>query len=215
MKKYIFLLLLASCVQSEMITVTVGIEPDFKVTRHGIFELTASAVSDFDHVYDSLNFSATNLSTNKQTLLTGNKPEFFFAASPGTYSLYMGTKSERRIERYAHFVADNQNAVLSLTNKNLTLPATTKQGLILIVKSGVQSVPVIKCGGMTRTMWTSSNYYYAYIWDDGKGATISTTIGGVFLDNITIGVTKGVIYVFNPLGATIKSTDAYGTVQQI
>lgn len=214
MKKLFLLLVLTSCIQSEVITISVGIEPDFKVTRHGVFELT-SVVADFEHVYDSLNFSATNLGNNKQTLLSGNKPEFTFAATAGTYSLYIGTKIQRRLERYAHFYADKQDAAISPTNKAITLPATTNQGLILIVKAGVQTIPTITCGGVTRTMWTSGNYYYAYVWDDGKGAKISTTVGGVLFDNIVIGVTKGVVYVFNPLGATIKSSDPYGQLFNI
>jgi len=214
MKKLVLLLVLASCVQSDLITVSVGIEPDFKVTRHGVFELT-SVVPDFEHIYDSLDFVATNLGSNKQTILKSNKPEFVFAATTGTYSLYMGTKTQRRLERFAHFYADKQDVAISPTNKTITLPATTNQGLILIVKSGVQSVPTITCGGVTRTMWTSGNYYYAYVWDDGKGAKISTTVGGVLFDNIVIGVNKGVVYVFNPLNASIKSSDPYGQVVNI
>jgi hypothetical protein len=214
MKKLLFLLLLASCVQSDLITVSVGIEPDFKVTRNGVFQLT-SIVSDFDHVYDSINFAATNIDNNKQTILNGNKPEFNFAASPGNFNIYMGTKNQRRIERYVHFSASVPSVAISSTNKNITLTSETQQGLILIVKTGVQSVPSIVVGGMTRTMYSTEKYYYAYVWDDGKGAKITTTIDGVLLDNIVIGVTKGVVYVFNPLGANVKVTDPFGTVQQI
>jgi len=42
-----------------------------------------------------------------------------------------------------------------------------------------------------------------------------TTIGGVLLDNIVISVTKGVVYVFNPLGANAKADDPFKTLQQI
>lgn len=214
MKSFLFLLLFTSCVQSEMITVTVGVEPDFKVTRHGVFQLT-SIVPDFDHVYDSINFSATNLSNNKQTLMNGNKPEFNFAASPADFNVYMGTKNQRRIERYVHFSASVPSIAISSTNKNVTLTSETQQGLILIVKAGVQSVPSIKVGTMERVMYSTDKYYYAYVWDDGHGAKITTTIDGVLLDNIVIGVTKGVVYVFNPLGVNVKVTDPFGTVQQI
>ncbi len=212
MRTIIIALLLIGCTND--IRVTVSIQPDFKVTRHGIFELT-SVVSDFEHVYDSLDFIATNLSTSKQTFLKSNTPDFSFAASAGTYSLYMATKTQRRLERYAHFSANNQAVAISPTNKNITLPAETNQGLILIVKSGVQSVPTITCGNMTRTMWSNDKYYWAYVWDDGKGAKISTTVGGVMFDNIVIGVTKGVVYVFNPLNANIKASDPFSILQQI
>ena len=215
MKKLLLLLLLAGCVQTDEITVTVGIEPDFKVTRHGVFELT-SIVSDFEHVYDSVTFIGTNLTTNKQTIIQGEGTQYTFAASPGDYNLFIGTvPSTRRIERYVHFSASVPTVAISSTNKNITLTSDTQQGLILIVKAGVQSVPTIKVGTMARTMWSDAKYYYAYVYDDGKGATISTTIDGTVLDNIVIGVTKGVVYVFNPLGATIKSSDPFTTVQQI
>lgn len=147
--------------------------------------------------------------------MKGTKPEFNFAASPGNYNLYMGTKSQRRIERYVHFIASVPTVAISITNKNVTLTSETQQGLILIVKAGVQSVPTIKVGTMQRAMFSTDKYYYAYVWDDGLGAKITTTIDDVLLDNIVIGVTKGVVYVFNPLGANVKVTDPFGTVQQI
>ena len=214
MKKLLFILLLAGCMPSDEIQIRVSIEPDFKVTRNGVFELI-SIVPDFEHVYDSINFTATNLGSSKQYVLSGNKPEFTFAATPGSYSLYMATKQKRRIERYAHFNADAQDVAINATNKNITLNATTDQGLILIVKSGVQSVPTITVGGVTKTMWSDAKYYYAYVWDDGNGAKIKTTVGGVLFDNIVIGVAKGVVYVFNPLNATIKSSDPFNSVINI
>jgi hypothetical protein len=214
MNKLLIIFLLVGCVPSDEIEVRVSITPDFKVTRNGVFELT-SIVPDFEHVYDSINFTATNLGSSKQYILSGNKPEFTFAATPGTYSLYMATKNKRRIERYAHFIADAQDVTIDATNKNITLNATTEQGLILIVKSGVQSVPTITVAGSTKTMWSDAKYYYAYVWDDGNGAKISTTVGGVLFDNIVIGVQKGVVYIFNPLNATIKSSDPFNSVVNI
>lgn len=208
----LFIILLTACESTDNFKVSVGIEPDFKVTRNGVFELTASIVTDFDHVYDSIDFAATNTVTNKQTLLKNSKPEFTFAASTAPYNIYMGTKSARRIERYAHFSASVASANLSPTNKAVTLPADTQQSLILIVKAGVQSIPVIKVGSTTRQMYDSPKYYYAYVVDDGKGANISTTIGGIAIDNIVIGVTKGTVYVFNPIAASIKSSDPFNAV---
>ena len=214
MKYLIIFLLLISC-SSKTVQVNVAIQSDFKVTRQGVFELTASIVPDFDHVYDSIDFVATNNSTNKQVVLKGSKPEFDFAASPGNYNIYMGTASVRRIERYVHFSASNPSVDISSTNKKISLTSDTQQGLLLIVKSGVETIPVIKVGTMQRQMYETSKYYYAYVYDDGKGAQISTTISGVVLNNIVIGVSKGVVYVFNPLGVNIKLNDPFSTVKEL
>jgi hypothetical protein len=215
MKQFLFLLLLASCVQSEMITVTVGIAADFKVTRNGVFQLT-SIVSDFDHVYDSVSFSATNLANNKQTLLSGSKVDFNFAASPGDYNLYIGTPGiSKSISRFVLFSASVPSVAISSTNKNIVLPSDTQHGLILITKAGVEGTPKIKVGTKEQLMYSSTKYWYAYVQDDGNGAKITTTISGVLLDNIVIGVTKGVVYVFNPLGANAKADDPFKVLQQI
>lgn len=216
MKKIILILLLSGCViDTDVINVTVGIDADFKITRNGVFQLT-SIVSDFDHVYDSVNFMATNLTTNKQTILSGSKVDFIFAASPGDYNLYIGTGSiSKSISRFVLFSASVPSVAISSTNKNIVLPSDTQHGLILIVKAGVEGTPKIKVGTKEQLMYSSAKYWYAYVQDDGKGAKITTTIGGVLLDNIVIGVNKGVVYVFNPLGANAKADDPFKTLQQI
>ena len=217
MKKILFLILLTGCVitDSETIDVAVGIDADFKVTRNGVFQLT-SIVSDFDHVYDSVNFSATNLATNKQTLLNGNKADFNFAASPGNYNIYIGTGGiSKSISRFVIFSASVPSVAISATNKNIILPSETQHGLILITKAGVDGTPKVKIGTKEQLMYSSTKYWYAYVKDDGNGAKITTTIGGVLLDNIVIGVTKGVVYVFSPLGANAKADDPFKVLQQI
>ena len=217
MKKLLLFILLASCTLpgDDTISVTVGIDADFKVTRNGVFQLT-SIVSDFDHVYDSVSFSATNLATNKQTLLSGNKVDFNFAASPGNYNIYIGTQSiSKSISRFVIFSASVPTVAISATNKNIILPSETQHGLILITKAGVDGTPKIKVGTKEQLMYSSTKYWYAYVQDDGKGAKITATIGGVVLDNIVIGVTKGVVYVFSPLGANAKADDPFKVLQQI
>jgi len=216
MNRIFVLIFLTACASSDdTINVTVGIDADFKVTRNGVFQLT-SIVSDFDHVYDSISFSATNLATNKQTLLSGNKVDFNFAASPGNYNLYIGTQGiSKSISRFVLFSASVPSVAISSTNKNIILPSETQHGLILITKAGVDGTPKIKVGTKEELMYSSTKYWYAYVQDDGNGAKITTTIGGVLLDNIVIGVTKGVVYVFNPLGANAKADDPFKTLQQI
>lgn len=170
----------------------------------------------FNHVYDSISLTTTNLSTNNQTMNFSKTNSFNIVLSSGNYNMYMGTPDPKVVESYLKFTAYTTSVSVSTTAGSVSLPAETKQSLLLVTKTAVDSAPTLVIGAKTYTMFTAAAYYYAYINSPGPTTVkINMTISGKVLSRDITVQSKNRYVVTNPVSTNITSGDPMPTIIQI
>lgn len=221
MKKILFItltFLALSCKPSETPppvyhTIQVEAITPFSVKHDGIFWLTSDLVSDFDHVYDSIHLTSTNKNSNLQQFFNVDKPNFSLQLTQGDYLMYMTSNRHidpKPIEKIAQFNARRDSVKVTANTPPIILnDVFTKQSLILIRKTGITGTPKIKVGNATANMYSSANYWYAYV--VGSSCEITTTVASETISR-TIKTSSANIYLLSIAGASIDIVEPFKTL---
>ncbi len=187
MKKLLILLFVVSCTP----TVDVRISENYVTMQSGFVK--ASLVDGFEHVYDSCELVVTNKATGVQYIYNAPQPVFDnISISHGNYGFYMSTPDPDSIQAYMAFTAyDTLVSIVSGAN-TVTLPAESRQALILVDKNTVDGAPTIQVGSKVAVMSISTNFYYAYVLDR---AIVTYAVGGEQAV-MPVSVNKETIYLF-------------------
>lgn len=211
----LLLLCLLACGKKETPTYNITvIAPDaFRDSHEGIFWLSSHLVADFDHVYDSIELTATNKNSNLQQFFKTNKPQFSAQLTQGEYLLYMTSNrytNPKPIEKIAQFNARRDSVTVGANTPTIILnDVMTKQSLILVKKAGVTGTPTIKVGNVSAAMNSTTNYWYAYI--TGSSCEITTTVSGQTSSRI-ITTAAANIYLLSIAGTSIDIVEPFKTL---
>lgn len=195
-------------------TIKVEAITPFAARHDGIFWLTSGLVADFDHVYDSIDLTATNKGSQLQQFFKSNTPALSAQLTQGDYLFYMTSNrymTPKPVERIVQFSARRDSVKVTASTPPIMLnDVFTKQSLILIKKTGITGTPTIKVGtASTVNMYTSANYFYAYT--TGTSCTITTTVSGKTTSR-TITTAAFNIYSLSLAGASIDIVEPFKTL---
>jgi hypothetical protein len=212
-KLFLILLLAAACTTPDdpkTYNVSISVSDAFRESHNGIFWLSSDLVSDFNHVYDSIDLTATNKSSNLQQFFKTNKPQLSAQLTQGSYLLYMTSNryiNPKPIEKILQFNARRDSVAVTANTPTIILNEVyTQQALILVRKTGITGTPTIKVGNTSAAMHSSTTYWYAYI--AGTSCEITTTVNGQALSR-TITTAKANIYLLSIAGASIDIVEPF------
>ena len=198
---------------SPIVRVTVKENFNQRINRGAVFQ-KISMVAGFEHQYDSCFLLVSNETSGGQFKLVDLQgPEFGnVALSVGPHNFAAYTNESDTI---SHFMEFSAHSGLSYDIKpginDIVLTQESKQGLILIDTTGIESVPSIKAGNSIGIMSTYGPYYYSYV----KGISLITFTSDGSQKQKTVPYLKEWIQTYIPATGNIRVTDSFGNVKQI
>jgi hypothetical protein len=203
----------ATCDTNELYSLRIRADVDFDQVYPGIFR-QIGLVSDFQHVYDSIDVTATRVADGRQYFFKNAKtPALEIPVGAGTYNIFIATKGDpKALESYLFFTAVKNDIVSAKLPTEVVIPAETKQALILVQKSSVDGAPTIQVDATSGIMSISANYYYAYV----KGTTaVITYKQNAIQSQMQVTIKAANIYVLSAAKAKINIAEPFTNLQQI